>query len=150
MKQTILFVDDEKNILYCLKRIFRNDDYHILTAESGHEALDIIKNIKVDMVVSDYRMPKMSGIQLLQKVKTLNPYIIRIVLSGYADAEAVIDAIENKEIHRFFTKPWDEEMLKNEIRQCFINNVKMSEARENSYSSKASLNNSNDNSFQGL
>lgn len=113
----ILFVDDEKNVLRALQRSFIDEDYEILTAQSGPEALALLeREIPVSLVVSDYRMPGMNGVELLRKVCEAWPQATRIVLSGFADAPAVVAAINQGKIFRFIPKPWDEEELKTSVR----------------------------------
>ncbi len=115
---TILLVDDESNILTSLKRMLRNEGYTVLTAQSGNDALTIMAHQRVQLVVSDQRMPEMNGNEFLQHVKALYPECIRVILSGYADIHAVLDAVNQGEIYRFFTKPWNEADMKISLRNC--------------------------------
>jgi two-component system NtrC family sensor kinase len=109
----ILFVDDEPNILRSLQRFFIEDDYEILTASSGREALDVLSaHDQIHVVVSDYRMPCMDGADLLRRVRENWPETIRVVLSGYADTAAMVSAINEGQIYRFIPKPWDETELR--------------------------------------
>jgi response regulator RpfG family c-di-GMP phosphodiesterase len=105
---TLLFIDDEANILAALKRLFRPFGYHILTAESGTEALSLLKQETVDLVISDMRMPQMTGAELLEQVRINWPDVIRILLTGYADIGSTIAAINRGEIYRYISKPWDD------------------------------------------
>jgi two-component system NtrC family sensor kinase len=109
---SILFVDDEEFVLTALQRHFLDEDYTILTANSGREALAILENQPVQVVVSDFRMPEMNGGELLRQVSHQWPETVRIVLSGYADISAVISAINDGAIYKFVTKPWQEHELK--------------------------------------
>ncbi|MDD5175435.1 MAG: EAL domain-containing protein [Sterolibacterium sp.] len=118
-RETLLLVDDEPNILSALKRLLHRDGYAILTAESPAAAFDLLAVHNVQVIVSDQRMPEMNGTEFLEKVKKLYPETIRIVLSGYTDLETVTDAINRGAIYRFLTKPWDDEMLRNQIREAF-------------------------------
>lgn len=118
-QETLLLVDDEPNILNSLKRLLRRDGYAILTAESPAEAFDLLALHAVQVIVSDQRMPEMSGTEFLERVKKLYPETIRIVLSGYTDLESVTDAINRGAIYRFLTKPWDDEMLRDQIHEAF-------------------------------
>jgi len=111
-KHTLLFVDDEANILAALKRVFRKSNYNILTAESGEEGLEILKGEPVDLIVSDQRMPGMTGVEFLKQVKTLYPDTTRLILSGYSEVRAIALAINEGEAYRFAGKPWDDEELK--------------------------------------
>ena len=117
MKQTIMFVDDEQNILNSLVRLFRKEDYEIFTATSGAEALEIFEDNDISLVISDHRMPEMSGVEFLSKVVEASPDTIRIMLTGYADLQASIDAINKGEVYRFITKPWQDEELRLTVKQ---------------------------------
>ncbi|MBB3122098.1 EAL domain-containing protein [Pseudoduganella violacea] len=116
---TILLLDDEANIVRALGRALRTDGYKILAAVNAEEAFRLLAVNEVQVVVSDQRMPEMSGTEFLSRVKDLYPDTIRIVLSGYADLESVIDAVNRGAIYRFFTKPWDDEQLRACIREAF-------------------------------
>ena len=110
---TILFVDDEPNVLKAMRRIFRQENYLLLTAGSGAQALSILENQKpVHVVVSDHRMPGMSGAQLLTQVKARYPRTIRIMLTGYADVDAVMGAVNEGAVYKFITKPWNDDDLR--------------------------------------
>ena len=118
MKHNVLFVDDESHILNALKRLLRKEDYNYYSADSAREGLLILEKNPIQLVISDQRMPEMSGIEFLQKVKLKYPDTLRVILSGYAEVGAIIDAINKGEIYRFISKPWNEEELKVKIRQC--------------------------------
>lgn len=105
---TILFVDDEANILSSLKRLFRPLGYRIFTAESGAQGLEIMDRETIDLVVSDMRMPEMNGTQFLEKVRERWPDTIRILLTGFAEIGATIDAINKGQIYRYISKPWED------------------------------------------
>lgn len=105
---TILFVDDEANILSSLKRLFRPFGYRIFTAEGGAQGLEILAREPVDLVVSDMRMPEMNGAQFLEKVREQWPETVRILLTGYAEIGATIDAINKGQIYRYVSKPWED------------------------------------------
>ena len=109
---TILFVDDELSILSTLKRLLRREPYNILTADSGQQGLEILAENSVNIVISDMRMPHMSGAEFLQQVKQHYPQTKRIIMSGYADIEAVVDAVNKGGICHFISKPWDNDELK--------------------------------------
>ena len=110
-KATLLCVDDEKNILNSIKRLLRKQNWRLLTAESGDEALEIMKTHKVQLVMSDMRMPNMSGAELLEQVATNYPETYRILLTGFADMESTIAAVNKGKIHRYMQKPWDNDEL---------------------------------------
>ncbi len=108
----ILFVDDEENILRSLKRLFMDEDFEVITAASGEEALEILKNNKdISLIVSDQRMPGLTGVDFLEKAKEIVPDALRIVLTGYADINAAVDAINRGGAYRYITKPWNDEEL---------------------------------------
>lgn len=109
--QCVLFVDDEVSVLRTLKRLFRKESCRVLTASSGEEGLKILENELVNLVVSDQRMPEMCGSDFLYKVSQRHPYVNRMIMSGFADISAVIDAVNKGSIIRFMTKPWDNDEL---------------------------------------
>ncbi|MDZ4676106.1 MAG: hybrid sensor histidine kinase/response regulator [Oligoflexia bacterium] len=106
MQHIILVVDDEKDIIDSLERQFRKQ-YKILKATSGIDALRILNQESVHLILSDQRMPEMTGVQLFERAQKLQPDAIRILLTGYTDVESVIAAINNGQIYRYITKPWD-------------------------------------------
>ena len=105
----ILCVDDEPNILSSLRRLFRAQGYDVLIANSGAEGLLLLETEAVDLVISDMRMPVMDGSAFLEKVRSRWPETIRLLLTGYADIQSIIDAINRGEIYRYITKPWDDQ-----------------------------------------
>lgn len=118
MAETIklLCVDDERNVLRALERIFMDDDYEILTAISGEDGLAVLaENSDVQVVVSDFRMPGMNGVEFLRQVCEKYPETVRIVLSGYADTGAVVSAINEGQIYKFVSKPWSDEELRQTV-----------------------------------
>lgn len=117
--RTLLLVDDEQNIVSALKRLVRRDGYEILTANSGFEALEILEKHAVDVIISDQRMPGMTGVEFLSKVKELHPDTIRLMLSGYTELNSVTDAINEGAVFRFLTKPWDDDKLRASIKEAF-------------------------------
>jgi diguanylate cyclase (GGDEF)-like protein/PAS domain S-box-containing protein len=117
--QTLLIVDDDINVLSSLHRLFRRDGYHILTAQSPAEGFELLALHRVQVIVCDQRMPVMSGTEFLSKVKEMYPETIRIILSGYTGLEAVLDSINRGAIYRFYTKPWDDTQLRDNIRLAF-------------------------------
>lgn len=117
MKPAVLFVDDEENILSSLVRLFRKEDYELLTATSGTDGLKILESRDISLVISDHRMPGMTGVDFLARAKEISPDTMRIMLTGYADLEAAISAINKGEVYRFISKPWNDEELKLTVRQ---------------------------------
>ena len=111
-KPTILLVDDEESILNSLRRLLRGQPYDVLLAGSGAQALDIMAAQPIDLIMTDARMPGMDGAMLLAETHRLYPGTTRILLTGYADISMMIKAINEGQIHRYISKPWnDEEML---------------------------------------
>ncbi len=109
---TLLCVDDEANIVAALKRLFRPHGYRVLTAQSGADGLCILAEEAVDLVISDMRMPQMDGAQFLEQVRARWPDSVRILLTGYADVDSTVAAINKGEIYRYLSKPWnDQEVL---------------------------------------
>lgn len=118
-RRTLLLVDDEANILAALKRLFRRDGYEILTAGSGQEGLDLLAQRDVDVIISDQRMPAMTGVEFLRRAKDMYPETMRIVLSGYTELQSITDAINEGAIYKFLTKPWDDTQLRDQIEEAF-------------------------------
>ncbi len=126
---TLLFVDDEADILSALKRLFKPFGYHILTAESAAQGLEIMARVAVDLVVCDMRMPEMNGAQFLEKVRGKWPETVRILLTGYADIGTTIDAINKGEIYRYISKPWEDNdialVIKHALQQKVLEREKL-------------------------
>jgi diguanylate cyclase (GGDEF)-like protein/PAS domain S-box-containing protein len=116
---TLLLIDDEQNILNSLKRLFRRENFRVLTANSGREALELLAVNEVQVIISDQRMPEMSGVELLSRVKELYPDTVRIVLSGYSELSTVTEAINRGAIWKYLSKPWDDDKLRDEVRRAF-------------------------------
>lgn len=120
-RRTVLVVDDETNIIRALARTLRRDGYRILTAEGPAAAFEILANEDVQVVVSDQRMPEMTGLEFLRHVKEIYPDIIRIILSGYTEPTTLTEAINQGAIYRFLTKPWEDDDLRENVREAFRN-----------------------------
>jgi len=118
-QQTVLLVDDEPYVLSGLNRVFHREGYRLLTASNGFEALELLAVNPVQVIISDQRMPDMTGIELLSRVKELYPDTVRIILSGYAESATVTEAINRGAIWKYFTKPWPEDSLRQVVRQAF-------------------------------
>lgn len=116
---TLLIVDDEVNVSAALQRVLRRDGYRILRASSGQEGLALLAMNKVQVVLSDERMPGMSGTEFLSRVKAMYPDTIRIMLSGYTAVDAIIAATNSGAVFRFHAKPWDDEALRRSIAEAF-------------------------------
>ncbi|WP_248749903.1 HD domain-containing phosphohydrolase [Pseudomonas sp. MWU15-20650] len=110
-KSTVLLVDDEESILNSLRRLLRGQPYELVLATSGAQALEIMASRPIDLVMSDARMPGMDGATLLAEVHRLYPTTSRILLTGYADLTTIIKAINEGQIHRYISKPWNDEEL---------------------------------------
>ncbi len=117
-KQAILFVDDEEDILNSLKRALRAEPYEQYYVLSGEEALSTLSQQSIHVLVSDMRMPRMDGVMLLERVAEKYPDIIRMVISGWSDADSILDAVNTGHIYRYLVKPWDIRELKITLRQA--------------------------------
>lgn len=119
----LLFVDDEARILISLKAIFRND-YEVATAEGSAIAIEKLKSTPFDVIVSDQRMPGLTGVEVLRAAREIQPQAIRLLLTGYSDLNAIIASINEGEIFRFISKPW----ANTELRQTIATAVKAARA----------------------
>jgi FixJ family two-component response regulator len=118
-ERTLLLVDDEQHILSALKRLFRRDGYRVLTAESGAQGLEVLLANRVDVIISDQRMPGMTGVEFLRRAKELRSDTVRMTLSGYTDLQSIIDAVNEGAVYKFLTKPWDDARLRDHVAQAF-------------------------------
>lgn len=116
---TLLCVDDEPNIVSSLRRLFRGSGYRVLTAHGGDEALALLQVEPVDVIISDMRMPGMDGAQLLEQVRARWPGTTRLLLTGYADVQSTVAAINRGEVYRYIAKPWNDEELMHTVRGAF-------------------------------
>lgn len=110
-RATVLFVDDERNVLTSLRALFR-DSYRVLSTTDPDEALRLVRQETVDVIVSDQRMPQMLGAELLRRVREVSPGTMRILLTGYSDLASVISSINDGEVFRFINKPWSNEAIR--------------------------------------
>lgn len=117
-KIRVLYVDDELDNLKSFKATFRRD-FDITICQSPIEAIDVIKENEFEVIFSDQKMPEMKGTELLSLLIKSSPDSIRILLTGYSDIEAVIDAINKGQVYRYITKPWNEEEIKSIIKNAF-------------------------------
>jgi DNA-binding NtrC family response regulator len=127
-KHSILLVDDEPEILFSLRGLLRRD-FDLHTAVSGAEALEVLRKHPVHVIMSDQRMPEMTGVELLRRARGECPAAIRIVFTGYADIKAVVDAINQGQIYRYLTKPWDPDELVAVLRQACEHHDLLAERR---------------------
>ena len=117
--RTLLLVDDEPNITHALRRLLRREGYQIVTSNDPTEVPDLIARHGVQVLVTDQRMPQMTGTELLSRVKELYPDVVRIVLSGYTDVDTITEAVNQGWIYKFISKPWSDDELRTQIRQAF-------------------------------
>ena len=126
--RTLLLVDDEENILRALNRVLRGEGYRILTATNARDAMAILGQNEVQVIVSDQRMPEVSGTEFMSSVKSTYPSTVRMVLSGYSDVSAVTEAINRGAIYKFLTKPWEDDDIRLHVREAFRAATMLSEA----------------------
>lgn len=119
IERTVLVVDDEPNVLSCLRRLLRTTDMRVLTTTSIQEGFNLMAAHQVGVVVCDQRMPEMTGTEFLRRVRELHPGVVRIVLSGYTDLNSVIDAVNRGAIYKFMTKPWEDDALIESLQEAF-------------------------------
>ncbi|UGQ47801.1 EAL domain-containing protein [Massilia endophytica] len=117
--RTLLLVDDEPSVLSSLERLFRREGYRILSAGSGKQGLELLASNDVQVVISDQRMPEMQGTEFMARAKELYPDTVRMILSGYADLTSVKDAINRGAVYKFLSKPWDDDELRETVRDAF-------------------------------
>ncbi len=144
---TILLVDDEPNILKSLKRAMHREDWTVLTYDNPETALEELSYTPVDLVISDYRMPQMTGVEFLSDFKHQHPQAVRLILSGQADLQGLMDAINAAEVYRFILKPWNDAELLVTVKQALEfnrlkqENIELAETvRNQSRELKAQLN----------
>jgi serine/threonine-protein kinase len=127
-KARILFVDDEERILNALRSIFRRD-YHVFTAVNGAEALEFVKRFKPQVVVSDQRMREMTGIELLRQVREVSPNTVRMLLTGYSDLAAIVGSINDGEVFRYISKPWDNDDIQKIVAEAVAVALELGDTR---------------------
>ena len=117
-KYTILIVDDEENILRSLNRLFTSEGYNVITAKNAEEGLEFLHNEKIDLVISDQKMPGMTGIEFLEQTIEDFPDLIRIILTGHAELNDALRAINEGCIYKFILKPWNNEDIKITVKRA--------------------------------
>jgi DNA-binding NtrC family response regulator len=117
IKHTILVVDDDKLFIDYIQRMLSGESYNIITGSSGQEGLEILKKQHVSMVISEYKIPLMSGLEFLEKVRIIYPDILTIMVTDHADIKLVIKAINEAGVYKFLLKPWDDIDFKNTIKK---------------------------------
>jgi len=120
-KYNVLFVDDELQVLKAIKRGLHLEKYNKFFVTSGEEALKIIENEEIAMIITDMKMPKMDGLSLLKKVNEVKPNIVKVILSGYTNLAQIIATINALNIYKFILKPWD---LKTELEPIILEGLK--------------------------
>ena len=113
---TILYVDDEVPLLTLFEAVFE-DDYEIRTATSAFDALEILRDEPIQLLITDQRMPEMTGVELLEAIGDQYPEMGRVILTAYLDVDAIIRAVNNGRLDRYLNKPWEEDELKAAIEQ---------------------------------
>lgn len=114
----VLYIDDEPNNITSFKAAFRRV-FNVFTAESAEEGKAIVEKEKIHVILSDQRMPKTTGIEFFQSILETHPDPIRVLITGYTDITAVIDAINLGQVYKYLSKPWNEEEVKNTIKKSF-------------------------------
>ncbi|MEI2270524.1 response regulator [Sphingobacterium sp. ML3W] len=117
-KISILYVDDEENNLFSFKATFRLK-YKVFTAINGAEAIELVKNNPIDIIITDQRMPEMTGVEFLEEIIKIDAAPMRILLTGYADMAAVVDAVNKGKIFHYLNKPWSEKELDQTIQRAY-------------------------------
>ncbi len=130
MEHNVVIVDDEDHVLKALTRVLRGENYSLSTTTQPSTVIDTVKQSPVSLIISDYDMPEMNGIELLTLAKKISPETIRIILTGKADMAATVRAINEGEVFRFITKPWDDDDLKITIRHALMQHDLWAENRE--------------------
>lgn len=115
---SLLIVDDEPHVIAALKRLFIDDPYDVCTAASADEGMKLVKTRRVSVIISDQQMPGTSGVQFLSTVKSEKPEIIRIILTGHADLNSAMQAINSGEIYKYILKPWNDTELRLTVRNA--------------------------------
>ncbi|WP_295996922.1 EAL domain-containing protein [Rugamonas sp.] len=118
-QRTMLIIDDEPQVLSALQRLLRQDGYQILVADGAAQAFRLLAEHPVQLVLCDQRMEEMSGTELLDKIKDMYPDTFRIILSGYTDLNTIMESINRGSLYRFYTKPWDNQTLRDNVRGAF-------------------------------
>jgi len=124
-KARILAVDDDERILNGLKSLFRMR-YHVFTTTNPNQALDFIKRHKINVIISDQRMPIMHGVELLRQAREISPNTVRILLTGYSDLASIVGSINDGEVYRFISKPWNNQELQQTVAEAVTISLELS------------------------
>jgi len=127
---TILVIDDEAHVISSIRRLLRGTPYRLLTTTDPDEAMEIIRTQYVHLVMCDHRLPGITGIELMQRIKLTRPDVVRVIFTGYLDVSAAVDAINKGEVFRFVTKPWNDEELRLIVRQAMEHHQLIRQNRE--------------------
>lgn len=129
---TILLVDDEERVLRTLKLTFRREPYEVIATTNPMEALKMLEKQPVDVIISDQRMPEITGVDFLRQAREIQPHAVRLLLTGYSDLEAIIRSVNEAEIYRYVQKPWDNDDLLQKVHKAMQQAQKQpkSESRE--------------------
>ncbi len=130
MIANVLLVDDDEGVLGALERVLLRGGYNVRPASDAATALRGCRDDRYDVVISDYRMPEMDGIEFLNTVRELHPGIVRIMLSGEADRQAMLASINEADVFRFLTKPWEDEELLDAVAEAIAHRHANHEAAE--------------------
>jgi YesN/AraC family two-component response regulator len=130
IEKTLLCIDDDSATLRALQRSLRGEEYSVLVADTASQAFELLDKENIQTVMVDQRMPEVNGSDLLQQIKARHPNIIRLVLSGYADASTILESINEGEVYRFLVKPWNGDELKITLNQCFEHHELQRQNRE--------------------
>lgn len=117
-KIKVLYVDDEVNNLQAFKATFRRD-YKIFLAESAKEGRELLLKEDIDVIITDQRMPEENGVEFLESIIPMHPDPMRVLLTGYTDIQAVIDAINKGKVYHYLTKPWEEDYLRTVVKNAY-------------------------------
>ena len=126
----ILLVDDEPDILRALSRELHGTEWEITRAHSAEDAIEQVKKQTFEVVMSDYRMPGMTGVDLLTEVKKIQPAAVRLILSGYTDAQAILKSVNDAHIFKYLVKPWKSEELQDTLRLALEHRERLLEGGE--------------------
>jgi FixJ family two-component response regulator len=130
IKHNIMLIDDEENILKSLQRLFLGEEYGVYAFTTGNEALEALEEREYSLILSDYRMPELNGIDFLKLAKVKAPEAIRIILTGFADVDVAISAINEGEIYKFVEKPWDNNIIRVHIKRALEHYELLKERKE--------------------
>jgi len=115
----ILFLDDEVNVLKSIERLYRRKNIPIITTDCPFKALEILKNEPIEIIVSDFRMQKMNGLEFLKRASEIQPNAVKIILSGYAEESLIEQAIASNDIHEYLLKPFEQDYFVDRVQDVY-------------------------------